>query len=239
MTSTSIKFASEHLFVSTEAKSDYEDLDLDLLNKSTLNQYYLNQQYKRRINNRNSSSSTSTHNCLVELLDTAGQEEYSALRDQYYTQGDGFLLVYSITDRNSLEDLYSIAEQICRIRDVDKFPMVIVGNKADLHNERTVTTEEALKLAVKYDAPLFETSAKMRVNIEEAIHSLVRLISRKDEYRLTVVGAGGVGKSSFTVQFVQKLVCYLCHYLNSMLTLFSIVYLFKNMIQPLKILIGK
>lgn len=207
MTTTAIKFASDHLFASIEPNSEYENFDLELLDKNTLNQYYLTQQCRRRINSgKSSSSATNAHSCIVEMLDTAGQEEYSALRDQYYRVGDGFLLVYSVIDRNSLEDLYTIAEQICRVRDVDTFPMVIVGNKADLQYERTVTTEEGMKLAVKYDVPFFDTSAKLCVNIEEAVHSLIRLIPRKEEYRLTVVGGGGVGKSAFTVQFIQKLV---------------------------------
>lgn len=44
---------------------------------------------------------------LLDVLDTAGQEEYSAMREQYMRTGKGFLLVHSITDRNSFEKLFT------------------------------------------------------------------------------------------------------------------------------------
>ena len=77
--------------------------------------------------------------CLLDILDTAGQEEYSAMRDQYMRSGQGFLCVYSITNRGSFEEISSFREQILRVKDADRVPMVIVGNKADLEAERQVS----------------------------------------------------------------------------------------------------
>jgi Ras-related protein Rap-1B len=51
----------------------------------------------------------------VEILDTAGQKEYSALRETFMHTGDGFLLIYSITDDQTLEELRDIKEQISRV----------------------------------------------------------------------------------------------------------------------------
>lgn len=53
--------------------------------------------------------------CLLDILDTAGQEEYSSMRDQYYRVGQGFLLLYSITSRTSFEEVSHIRLQILRI----------------------------------------------------------------------------------------------------------------------------
>lgn len=53
--------------------------------------------------------------CLV--LDTAGQEEFSAMREQYMRKGDGFLLVYSVTDKNSYENIVNFHTQILRVKD--------------------------------------------------------------------------------------------------------------------------
>jgi GTPase KRas len=75
---------------------------------------------------------------LLDVLDTAGQEEYSAMREQYMRTGEGFLLVYSITDRQSFDEILIFQQQILRVKDKDYFPMVIVGNKCDLINEREV-----------------------------------------------------------------------------------------------------
>ena len=56
--------------------------------------------------------------------DTAGQEEYSAMRDQYMRTGQGFLCVYSITSRSSFDEIASFREQILRVKDKDKVPMI-------------------------------------------------------------------------------------------------------------------
>jgi GTPase KRas protein len=78
---------------------------------------------------------------LLDVLDTAGQEEYSAMREQYMRTGEGFLLVYSITSRESFEEIRTFQQQILRVKDKDVFPMVVVGNKLDLAHERKVAVE--------------------------------------------------------------------------------------------------
>jgi len=78
---------------------------------------------------------------LLDVLDTAGQEEYSAMREQYMRTGEGFLLVYSITSRQSFEEIRTFQQQILRVKDKDYFPIIVVGNKCDLESEREVSTE--------------------------------------------------------------------------------------------------
>merc|ERR1712072_781581 len=85
--------------------------------------------------------------CLLDILDTAGQEEYSAMRDQYMRTGEGFLCVYAITSRSSFEEIDVFREQILRVKDEDDVPMVLVGNKCDLQEERQVTSAEGQELA--------------------------------------------------------------------------------------------
>ncbi|GAM17541.1 hypothetical protein SAMD00019534_007160 [Acytostelium subglobosum LB1] len=116
--------------------------------------------------------------CLLDILDTAGQEEYSAMRDQYMRTGGGFLCVYSITSRSSFDEIAAFREQILRVKDKDKVPMIVVGNKCDLEGERQVTTGEGQDLAKSFGCPFLETSAKIRVNVEESFYSLVREIRR-------------------------------------------------------------
>lgn len=78
---------------------------------------------------------------LLDVLDTAGQEEYSAMREQYMRNGEGFLLVYAVTSRQSFEEIVLFQQQILRVKDKDSFPIVLVGNKCDLESERVVSTE--------------------------------------------------------------------------------------------------
>lgn len=86
---------------------------------------------------------------LLDVLDTAGQEEYSAMREQYMRTGEGFLLVYSITSRQSFEEILTFRQQILRVKDKDYFPIIIVGNKCDLDMERQVSRQgEFLSVSV-------------------------------------------------------------------------------------------
>ena len=88
--------------------------------------------------------------------------------------GQGFLCVYSITSRTSFEEISSFREQIMRVKDSDKVPMVIVGNKSDLDGERQVSQQEGKDLAAAFGCPWMETSAKLRVRCEDCFYELVR-----------------------------------------------------------------
>ena len=72
----------------------------------------------------------------LDILDTAGQEEFSAMREQYMRSGEGFLLVFSLADRRSFEDAARFHKEILRVKDRDEFPVMLVGNKADLDSQR-------------------------------------------------------------------------------------------------------
>lgn len=135
--------------------------------------------------------------CLLDILDTAGQEEYSAMRDQYMRTGQGFALVYDITSSASFEDLEMFRNQICRSKDSDEVPMIIVGNKADLDNERAVFQNEGQFLAAKYPFTGFiETSAKKGTNVKEIFYELVRLI---DKYEAKRANQRSKGKKRCTI----------------------------------------
>lgn len=88
---------------------------------------------------------------LLDVLDTAGQEEYSAMREQYMRTGEGFLLVYSINSRQSFEEILTFQQQILRVKDKDYFPIIIVGNKCDLNGERVVSRQGMLHILSSLD----------------------------------------------------------------------------------------
>jgi len=117
---------------------------------------------------------------LLDVLDTAGQEEYSAMREQYMRTGEGFLLVYSINSRQSFDEIMVFQQQILRVKDKDYFPIIVVGNKSDLELEggREVSKQEGEALARQFNCKFIETSAKLRINVDEAFHNIVREIRR-------------------------------------------------------------
>ncbi|KAJ3142626.1 Ras GTPase ras2 [Physocladia obscura] len=105
--------------------------------------------------------------CNLEVLDTAGQEEYTALRDQWIRDGQGFLIVYSITSRETFYRIERFRDQIMRVKDTDdSIPMILVGNKCDRNGEREVSREEGQALALRLQCDFIETSAKTRINVE-------------------------------------------------------------------------
>ena len=75
----------------------------------------------------------------LDILDTAGQETFSAMREQYMRSGEGFLLVFSLSDRRSFEQAVTFHREILRVKDRDEFPILLVGNKADLDSQRAVS----------------------------------------------------------------------------------------------------
>ena len=74
------------------------------------------------------------------------QEQFTAMRDLYMKNGQGFVLVYSITAQSTFNDLQDLREQILRVKDTDDVPMVLVGNKCDLEDERVVGKDQGLNL---------------------------------------------------------------------------------------------
>jgi Ras-related protein Rap-1B len=77
--------------------------------------------------------------------------------------GQGFLLVFSITSQSSLSELSELREQIIRIKDDENVPIVIVGNKSDLEEDRVVTRAKAFSVSQSWgNAPYYETSARRR-----------------------------------------------------------------------------
>lgn len=81
--------------------------------------------------------------------------------------GQGFVLVYSITAQSTFNDLQDLREQILRVKDTDDVPMVLVGNKCDLEDERVVGKDQGVNLARQFNCVFMETSAKAKINVRD------------------------------------------------------------------------
>lgn len=142
--------------------------------------------------------------CMLEVLDTAGQEEYTALRDQWIRDGEGFVLVYSISSRASFERIQKFHNQIQRVKESSQSgsptypgsplstssmgsgtfgpaPVMLVGNKCDRVTEREVSTQEGMALARELGCDFVEASAKNCTNVERAFYDVVRHLRRQKQ----------------------------------------------------------
>ncbi|KAF9270481.1 ras protein [Marasmius fiardii PR-910] len=113
--------------------------------------------------------------CFVEVIDTAGQEEYATLRDQWVREGQGFILVYSIASRSTFDRLEIFRQSMRRVKRGDPIFM-LVGNKCDKTYEREVSKEEGAALARQFGCEFIETSAKTAQNVERLFTNLVRAL---------------------------------------------------------------
>ncbi|KAK5168728.1 RAS2 protein [Saxophila tyrrhenica] len=142
-----------------------------------------------------------SQSCMLEVLDTAGQEEYIALRDQWIRDGEGFVLVYSISSRSSFTKLEKFHRQIQRVKEsaaagsptypgsplsqtmsnasLGPAPVMLVGNKCDRVTEREVSTQEGSALAKKLNCEFVEASAKNCINVEKAFYDVVRQLRKQ------------------------------------------------------------
>ncbi len=120
--------------------------------------------------------------CQIDILDTAGQEDYAVVRDNYFRSGEGFLCVFSLVDRETFAATSDFREQILRVKVNEQTPLILVGNKLDLADaSREVSPEEAEALARSWGVPYVETSAKTKVNVDKVYYDLLGRIQQKKQ----------------------------------------------------------
>uniref|UniRef100_A0A673HTK6 RAP2A, member of RAS oncogene family a n=1 Tax=Sinocyclocheilus rhinocerous TaxID=307959 RepID=A0A673HTK6_9TELE len=86
----------------------------------------------------------------------------------------GFILVYSLVNQQSFQDIKPMRDQIIRVKRYEKVPVILVGNKVDLEGEREVSVREGQALAEEWGCPFIETSAKSKTMVDELFAEIVR-----------------------------------------------------------------
>ena len=120
----------------------------------------------------------------ISIYDTSGQERYEAIVFNFIKKCDGVLLVYSITDEQTFNDLNKWIEKIRELQPDKKYPVVLVGNKIDLEEQRVISKEKGEKIAKENLFPFYETSAKTGEKVNESFQHLIDLILEYKEEEL-------------------------------------------------------
>ena len=113
-----------------------------------------------------------------KILDTAGEDDYQTMIDEWIKAANGFLLLFAINDKESFEALKA---KVVRIKKNNKgdLPIILVGNKCDLESSREVEKQSAMDYAKSIGAKYYETSAltdqngNVRVVFQQCAHSII------------------------------------------------------------------
>ncbi|XP_065501622.1 GTP-binding protein REM 1 isoform X1 [Caloenas nicobarica] len=113
---------------------------------------------------------------VMDIWEPEQRGEDSWLRNQCLQVGNAYVIVYSITDRDSFESASELRIQLRRARQAEDIPIILVGNKSDLVRCREVSVEEGRACAVVFDCKFIETSAALQHNVAELFEGVVRQI---------------------------------------------------------------
>lgn len=117
---------------------------------------------------------------IIEILDTAGKEQFASMNDLYIKNGQGFILVYSITNAATFIDLRGIKDHIRELKGSAVSPIILVGNKCDMEEERVVPTQDGERQAREWGVQFLETSAKTNFNVHETFAEMVQLLRERN-----------------------------------------------------------
>jgi len=114
----------------------------------------------------------------IDLVDTAGQDEYSIIPQSYGVDNHGYILVYSVTSKKSFEVVKDIRDRLLDLTGATQLPILLVGNKVDLNMERVIPTETGASLARSWKAGFLESSAKENKVVQLVFHAIIDEIEK-------------------------------------------------------------
>ena len=115
-----------------------------------------------------------------KIFDTAGQERYNNIVASTIKVADGYVLVFSVDQKSSLDKISTWLKYLAENVDLKEKGLILIGNKIDLP-EREVSTEEGKNFAKSFNIKYFETSAKERIGIDEAFKQIYKIIYELNE----------------------------------------------------------
>lgn len=130
-------------------------------------------------------SDGSVVNCLI--YDTAGQERFNSINETYYKKADAVLLVYDITNKESFDLIRNYycpkIKEFCK----KKIPIILLGNKTDMEEERLISMEDGIALSVEYKFKFCQTSCLKNENVADAFEALIELWNFENQKKINNV----------------------------------------------------
>lgn len=144
----------------------------------------------------------------IEIVDTAGQEEFQSMLDSWIRASEGIILVYDVSNRQSFEELSYFYDKIIETKD-KTFPLLLVGNKCDLPPEKhIISTLRGQALAAEWKCLFMEVSAKEKINDQLCFIEIIREVRRIRNLNEPVQPT----KNNFLFQCFQYFQCFQCFF---------------------------
>ena len=116
-----------------------------------------------------------------KIFDTAGQERFKSISQNYIKKADGILLMYDISNKQSFDNIGNWMQTINDNNSSIKISVVLVATKCDLIKERVISKENGEKLAEDFGIHFYETSSKDNINVEKAFYDIAQQIIEKNK----------------------------------------------------------
>ena len=159
--------------------------------KTSLIQQYTNQYYETntlstigyefKMKNIKIKIDNIEKNVKLKIWDTSGQDIYFEQALITIKNCLGSLIVYDVSDKKSFQLVDKYLDNVYSKKDKKKFPIILIGNKCDLDEERKVSFEEGKKKADSYQIDFYETSAKNNINVENVFKYLTDKIVQMNQ----------------------------------------------------------
>ena len=139
----------------------------------------------------------------INYIDTAGQEKFKSISENYLKGTDGVILVFDLTNKETL-DLVNFWADCIKKNNRDNIGMILFGNKSDLENDRDVTYEEGKNLADKLGCQYYEGSAMNGDNVEFVMNEIAKI--SYNEWKKTAENRMSIRLSSAASIEVEKII---------------------------------